>query len=239
MPMTVASWNLFHGRTQPPTRANLLGAFGAALAEHPWDVCGLQEAPPWWAVPLGRQLGASVRSARTSLVRGALPGLQQAVHDRDPERIGVRGAAANVLLVRPGAGRIDQHRVAVLRHLPQRRTVHAVRLVRPHGRGIWIANVHTHNRPESLAAADLVRALRIAAAWAGDERLVVLGDLNLVAPQGLAAVEGFAWLHGHRVDHVLARGLRADGGAYADRVQPRPGLTMSDHRLVGVRVADG
>lgn len=236
--MTVATWNLFHGRTQPPTRANLTQAFAAALGAAEWDVCGLQEVPSWWPVALGEQVGASVRVARTSLVRGAARGAQRAVHRRDPEWIGVRGAAVNALLVRPGAGRIGEHRVAVLRRAPQRRTLHAVRLVRPHGRGIWIANVHTHNKPERTAAADLRLALRIVAEWAGDERLVVLGDLNLSHPQGLARVEGFEHLHGQRVDHVLARGLRAAGGAYATRVQLRPGVTMSDHRLVGVRIAD-
>ncbi len=236
--MTVATWNLFHGRTEPPTRANLLSAFAAALRTKPWDVCGLQEVPPWWAAELGERTGASARMVRTSLVRGAFPGLQKAVHDRDPERLGVRGAGANVLLVRPDAGAIEQHRTAVLRCLPQRRTLHAVRLVRPSGRGIWIANVHTHNRPESSAAADLIRALRVARAWAGDERLIFLGDLNLLQPQGVASVEGLSWLHGQRVDHILGRGLRADGGAYAERIQPRPGLTMSDHRLIGVRIAD-
>ncbi|MDO9355143.1 MAG: endonuclease/exonuclease/phosphatase family protein [Solirubrobacteraceae bacterium] len=236
--MTVATWNLFHGRTQPPTRANLLGAFSAALAEREWDVCGLQEVPPWWVAGLAAGTGSSARMARTSLLRSAWPRAQAAIHDRDPERIGVRGAGANVVLVRPEAGRIDQHRMAVLRRAPQRRTLHAVRLVRPRGRGIWIANVHTHNRPESQAAVDLVRALRVARGWAGDERLVLLGDLNLTHPQGLASAEGFAWLHGQRVDHVLARGLRSDGGAYADRVQPRKDRTMSDHRMVGVRIAD-
>lgn len=238
MPMTVATWNLFHGRTQPPTRADLTAAFGAALDGAAWDVVGLQEVPTWWPVALGRATGASVRSVRTSLWRASCPGAQAAVHRRDPEWIGVHGAAVNALLVRPDAGRIDQHRAAVLRRAPQRRTLHAVRLVRPGGRGIWIANVHTHNKPERSAAADLRLALRIAAAWAGDERLVLLGDLNLTHPHGLARVEGFEHLHGHRVDHVLGRGLRSAGGAYAERVRLRPDVTMSDHRFVGVRIAD-
>lgn len=236
--MTVATWNLFHGRTEPPTRANLLPAFGAVLAAAEWEVVGLQEVPPWWAGPLGVATGASVRTVRTSLWRSALPAAQAAIHDRDPERIGVRGAGMNVLLVRPGAGRIDQHRTAVLRRATQRRTLHAVRLVRPSGRGIWIANVHTHNRPEAAAERDLGLALRRAASWAGGERLVLLGDLNLLDPRSLADGYGYAWLHGQRVDHLLGRGLRAAGGAYARRIQPRPGLTMSDHRLIGVRIAD-
>jgi endonuclease/exonuclease/phosphatase family metal-dependent hydrolase len=262
--MRVATWNLFHGRSQPGVRADLIGAFAGALrgaapvasSEAPdggaWDVIGLQEVPPWWPAALGRDIGASVRTVRTSLLRSAAPGLQQAIHRRDPECLGARGAAVNALLVRPSAGVIDAHRVAVLRHGPQRRTIHAVRLVRPFGRGIWIANLHAHNRPLGAAAADVRAALRVAAAWAGDERLVVLGDLNLQEDdaRAVATEADFAWLHGHRVDHVLGRGLRADGHAFAERLVLPGGsgprttsdtsgdVGLSDHRLVGVQIAD-
>lgn len=236
--MRVATWNLFHGRSVPPTRADLRPAFEAALAAQAWDVCGLQEVPPWWAAPLGAATCASVRGARTSMVRSLAAGAQASIHLRDPERLKAGGAGANVLLVRPSAGVIDQHRVAVVRRLPMRRVMHAVRLVRPFGRGIWIANLHAHNEPESAAAADVQAALRIAAGWAGDERLVLLGDLNLATPQGLAAVEGFAWIHGHRVDHLVGRGLRSGGDAVAERLSGAPGIGLSDHRFVAVDIAD-
>jgi endonuclease/exonuclease/phosphatase family metal-dependent hydrolase len=236
--MRVATWNVFHGRTVPPTRAALLPVFGAAIAAQPWDVCALQEVPPWWAAALGAQAGASVRTTRTSVVRSVAVRGQEAIHTRDPERLESGGAGANVLLIRPTGGVIDQHRTAVVRHLPHRRVMHAVRLVRPFGRGIWIANLHAHHRPEAAAAADVIAALRVAAGWAAGERLVLLGDLNLAAPQGLAAVEGFAWLHGHRVDHVLGRGLRSDGGEVAERLDAAPGITLADHRFVAVDIAD-
>ncbi len=237
MALTVCSWNLFHGRSRPATRANLIGAFAAALDEHPWDVCGLQEAPPWWARDLADALGARAHSVRTSLLRGALPALQEEIHRRDPERLGVRGAASNVLLVRPSAGEVVAHRVARLRRAPQRRTAHAVQLRRPDGTAWWIANVHTHNKPESAAAADTLRALHAAGRWAGSAPVVLLGDLNLAAPQGLARVEGWEHLHGHRVDHVVGRGLGAAGGAYAEVARMATGPELSDHRIVGLRVA--
>lgn len=239
MPLAVCTWNLFHGRSQPATRRGLLPEFAAALAAHPWEVCGLQEAPPWWSRELGVALGASVRSTRTSLLRAAFPRLQEALGRRDPELLGVRGAAANVLLVRPSAGVIVDHRSATLRRFPQRRTVHAVRLRRADGTHCWVANVHTHNRPESGAAADLRRTLERCADWADGEPLVVLGDLNLPTPQGLTQVQGMNWLYGQRVDHILGRGVvpTIPPASYAHRAQLPGDVTLSDHRLVGTSVA--
>lgn len=235
--LAVCTWNLFHGRTQPePTHADLVDEFAAALDACPWDVAGLQEVPPWWAAQLGERLGASVRTVRTSLVRAALPRLQEWVHRRDPETIGVRGAGANVLLIRPAAGIVTAERSATLRWLPQRRTVHAVRLERPDASAVWIANVHTHNRPESKAAADTIRALGHADGWARGEPAVLLGDLNLPTPQGLARVAGWTHVHGHRVDHVLGRGVEAADGTFAEVSRLAPERALSDHRIVGASV---
>lgn len=235
--LRVATWNLFHGRTQPQaTHADLVGAFADALDAHPWDVCGLQEVPPWWAPELGEALGASVRTVRTSFVRAALPRLQEWIHRRDPEIIGVRGAGANVLLIRPGAGVVTAEHSATLRWLPQRRTVHAVRLERPDASALWVANVHTHNKPESKAAADTIRALARVDGWSRDEPAILLGDLNLPAPQGVARVAGWEHLHGHRVDHVLGRGTRSADGTFAEAARLSPDRALSDHRIVGASV---
>lgn len=237
MTLQVATWNLFHGRTQPqPTHADLVDEFAAALDAHPWDVCGLQEVPPWWAAQLGERLGASVRSTRTSLVRASFPRTQERIHRRDPERCGVRGAGANVLLVRPSAGLVTAERSATLRRAPQRRTLHAVRLERPDATAVWVANVHTHNKPESKAAADTIRALGLVDAWARGEAAVLLGDLNLATPQGLARVAGWEHLHGHRVDHVLGSGVDSADGTFAEAARLSPERALSDHRIVGVSV---
>lgn len=235
--LAVCTWNLFHGRTQPaPTHADLVDEFAAALGARPWDVCGLQEVPPWWATQLGHATGASVRTTRTSLERGLLPRWQERTHRKDPERIGVHGAGANVLLVRPSAGMITAERSATLRWCPQRRTVHAVRLERQRGTAVWIANVHTHNKPESKAALDTIRALGIVDAWAGSEPAVLLGDLNLAHPAGVARVEGWELLHGHRVDHVLGRGVEPADGTFAEVARLRSDAALSDHRIVGLSV---
>lgn len=243
VPIRVVSWNLFHGRSQPPQRANLLPTFAGALAAEPWDVCALQEVPPWWPAELGRRLGASVRTTRTSLLRASCPGAQEQIHRRDPERIGVRGAGVNALLVRPAAGEIIAHRAARLRRVPQRRTMHAAALLQPGGDVIWFVNLHTHNRPESQAALDTLLALRLARSWAAgrqgtsgqpEDRVVVAGDLNLKVPAGLVRLEGFDHLHGRHVDHILGRGVRLAGDAVATRVHAWPGgPALSDHRLIG------
>lgn len=237
MPLRVATWNLFHGRSQPATHADLLPAFADALAASPWDVCGLQEVPSWWPAALGERLGASVRVARTSWLRSSLAGVQQRVHRRDPEVLGVRGAAVNVLLVRPSAGVIVDHRVARLRRVPQRRTVHGVELARPDGGRAWVVNLHAHNRPLDAAARDVHRALRLGLDWAQGAPLVVLGDLNLKAPAAAAVgrTVGFAHVHGNHVDQVLAAGWPSPEVAdrFAGRMRlPGAGPALSDHRLV-------
>jgi endonuclease/exonuclease/phosphatase family metal-dependent hydrolase len=237
----VASWNLFHGRALPAVRRDLFPDYAAALGGADWDVCGLQEVPPWWVRPLAEACGASARGARTSLLRGALPQVQRAVSAPDPERVGVRGAAVNVLLVRPSAGRIVERRVAALRRTPQRRTVHAVRIDGPAGKW-WLGNVHTHNRPVEAASRDLGRALRHMRAWAmDDEPTVLLGDLNVPREiaTAVAAEHGFEWLAGNRVDHVLGiPPVHASGQAVAMR--PRTldrTASLSDHRFVVAPIA--
>jgi endonuclease/exonuclease/phosphatase family metal-dependent hydrolase len=233
----VATWNLFHGRSVPPMRANLLHAFAAALGSRPWDVAALQEVPSWWPARLGEALNASVRSTRTSLVRGAFAGAQEAIHRRDPELLEAGGAGVNTLLIRPEAGLITAHESAVLRWLPMRRTVHGVRLRRPGGETLWVCNMHAHNAPLEAAERDLRLALDITRDWAGGEPLLLLGDLNVVAPERIANGSGFNVLGGQRVDHLLGFELELSGELSAERIYPRPDLRLSDHRLITADVA--
>src|SRR4051794_17532782 len=85
----VLSWNLFHGRDFPPDpdlftrRSRLLRTtergpthaqvnrplreeFAAWLAERPWEIALLQEAPPRWLRPLGERCEANGALALTS-----------------------------------------------------------------------------------------------------------------------------------------------------------------------------
>lgn len=235
VPLRVATWNLFHGRSLPPRHELLIADYAAALAAAPWEVCALQEVPPWWVRPLARACHASARSVRTSLLRATLPQLQREIH-ADPEVLGVRGAAVNVLLVRSTAGQIGRHRTATLRRAPQRRTMHAVELVRPHGHRWWVANVHSHNRPVTAAERDTALALETLRDWADDQPALLLGDLNLDA-QGAARCTRRAemeLLASDRVDHIVGTsGSRLTAPPRATHPRTLDGQArLSDHRLL-------
>src|SRR5436309_4025067 len=121
--MRVLVWNLYHGRAQPPAGRPLLREFSAAIAGWEWDVALLQEVPPWWPPELARAAGAAERTALTSR-NFALP-LRRFVAERRPDLIKSNGGGSNAILVR-GRG-IVEHRVCGLRHVPERRVMHAVR----------------------------------------------------------------------------------------------------------------
>lgn len=192
------SWNLYHGRSDPPARRPLEREFSQRLAGWPWDVALLQEVPPWWGPVLGRACDAQVRSALTS--RNALPWLRRFVADRWPDLIKSGGGGANVILVRGES--ITEHRVGELSTEPERRVVHAVRLAS----GRWVANIHTQG-PDELALADAACASELLRGWAGDAPVLLGGDLNVRRPR----VAGFDVLAGEDVDHFAARGLQAAG----------------------------
>jgi endonuclease/exonuclease/phosphatase family metal-dependent hydrolase len=224
--MHVLTWNLFHGRAQPPAGRELLREFAAALAGWDWDVALLQEVPPWWGPHLARACDAEQRTALTS--RNALPALRRAVARRAPDLIRSNGGGANVILVRRGApgAPIAEHRSVRLRHRPERRVCHAVALAG----GLWCANLHAQVHSPECAAADIARAAAATLAWAGGGPALLGGDFNVRVP----AAAGFVELGGHGVDHVLGHRLRAAGApVLPDRGQ------LSDHAAVVVGVLPG
>ena len=222
--MRVLTWNLYHGRSEPPSGRSLLPEFAGALAGWPWDVALLQEVPPWWPGALGAACGASARSALTSRNLG-LP-VRRWIAERRPDLIKSNGGGANAILVRGEA--IAEHRRATLRRLPERRVVHAVQLA---GSGIWVANLHAQVRTESGALADLDVAARAVLGWAGSDAPAVLGgDCNVPRPRA----HGFTHAAGRGVDHVLVRGGPAAVGPA--RVLPREG-GLSDHLPLLVELA--
>lgn len=248
----VVTWNLFHGRAVPPAGRPLLHEFAEALAGWAWDVALLQEAPPWWPAQLARACGAEVVVARTARNAG-LP-LRRAIASRRPDLLKSNGGGCNAILVRPSL-RIDAHAVRRLRMRPERRVLHAVRIAGGAGRGdpgarppgdialpagSWVGNVHTQRGGwdggpgASLPLADLALALRSLERWAGPSFPVLLGgDLNL--PRTLARdalPPGWDRIATSEPDHVLGRGLAADGDSSRP---PRGGL--SDHAALSVAVA--
>ncbi len=215
VPLRVLSWNLFHGRAQPPARRDLLDDFARALASWRWEVALLQEVPPWWPAVLADRLEAAERRVLTS--RNSLPALRRAVAVRRPDLIRANGGGSNAILVR-GAS-IDEHRARRLSLLPERRWIHAVRLG-----SLWVANVHI-----DASVAQARAAAAVALAWAAGDRVVLGGDFNLEAP----ALEGFAWAGGVGVDHVY----RGDTPLAAPEFEILDRGQLSDHAPVLTRIA--
>lgn len=222
--MLVLTWNLFHGRSVPNAGRPLLHEFSERIAGWPWDVALLQEVPPWWPPHLAAAAGAEQRTALTS--RNELLPLRRRVAERWPDVIKSNGGGSNAILVRPsaGLGQIAEHRRRRLRWMPERRSVHAVRMS---GGGPWIANLHAQVRPHSETRKDLALAGATVRRWAADTPAILGGDCNVPDPE----IAGFAVAGGHGVDVVLARGLAADGPATTPE---RGGL--SDHAPVLVRL---
>jgi endonuclease/exonuclease/phosphatase family metal-dependent hydrolase len=214
----VLTWNLFHGRSLPPLRRELIEEFAAALRTWSWDVALLQEVPPWWPPTLAAASRAEQRTALTSRNLG-LP-LRRALARRDPELMKSNGGGANALLARVPVS--EHHRVR-LRTWPERRIAQLARL----DRGIAVANFHGSTRVP-LAEQELERLGSIARAFAGPAtRLVLGGDLNLRAPQ----VTGMEHVAARDVDHLFAAGLRLLESEVLDRCATVGGVRveLSDH----------
>lgn len=217
--MQVLTWNVFHGRAQPPAGRDLREAFFAAVAGWDWDVALLQEVPPWWPRPLAERCGASMRMVLTS--RNELLPLRRFVAERAPDLIKSGGGGANAILVR--GAQIAEHRRMRLRRLPERRWMHAVRLAD----GVWIGNLHAQTQPRRRPEADIAKAAAALERWsAGAPAAVLGGDFNVPDP----AIAGFARHATRGVDHVLARGFaRGERGV----LDARP---LSDHRPLRVEL---
>jgi endonuclease/exonuclease/phosphatase family metal-dependent hydrolase len=217
MELDVLTWNLFHGRSIPPSRGELLEQFGDALASWQWDVALLQEVPPWWPGPLAERLRADVRCVLTS--RNSVGSLRRAVGRRRPELLKANAGGCNAILVR-GPG-VLEHLTDRLRLLPERRMLQAVRLEG----GVWVANVHLGG-----SLRECRQAAATARRWADSAPVVLGGDFNV----HFLALDGFVAAGSHEPDHIFARGLTV---ARPPRVLSAGPL--SDHRPVLARVAAG
>jgi endonuclease/exonuclease/phosphatase family metal-dependent hydrolase len=202
MQLRVLTWNLLHGRAQPPAGRDLLPQFREALRGWDWDVAVLQEVPPWWPRSLASALGAEYRLVLTS--RNGLLSLRRAIAIRRPDLIKSNGGGANAILAR--RDRIVAHRAQRLCRLPERRWAHAVRLAC----GIWVANVHASAGDPTAAERDGRLTAACALTWSGGEPVAAGGDFNLRHP----VFDGLTHVGGHDVDHIfVAAGLRAPHGA--------------------------
>jgi endonuclease/exonuclease/phosphatase family metal-dependent hydrolase len=214
----VLTWNVFHGRAQPPAGRDLREEFFAAIAGWDWDVALLQEVPPWWPRPLAERCRASMRMNLTG--RNELLPVRRFVAERWPDLIKANGGGSNAILVR--GARIAEHREVRLRRLPERRWMHAVRLED----GTWVANIHAQTQPRARPERDIARAAAALDAWSAGAPAVFGGDFNIPDP----VVPGFERHASRWVDHVLARQLARGGRGVHDA---RP---LSDHRPLWVEL---
>jgi endonuclease/exonuclease/phosphatase family metal-dependent hydrolase len=217
----VLSWNLFHGRSQPPTRHALLEQFAARLGAWRWDVALLQEVPPWWPRRLAADAGkADFCTALTS--RNALLALRRAVAEHDPELSKSNGGGSNAILSRTP---IVEHRALRLRVRPERRVAQLARL----RDGTCVANFHA-STSVALAEDELRRLGERALRWAGGQPLILGGDLNLRSP--IAPNAEMAHVAARDVDHLFVRGLQSLGDPEVlDRTVTVDGrvVELSDH----------
>ena len=226
--MMILSWNLFHGRSLPPTRHSLLDQFAAHLVRWSWDVALLQEVPPWWPGSLARAAAADHRSALTS--RNSLLVLRRAVAKRDPELAKSNGGGCNAILSRTP---IVEHAALRLRAWPERRVAQARAPGRRDVRG-ELPRQHTRAACRGRAATAVGAR---AAAGRAQPRLVLGGDLNLRTP--LAPNRAIAHVAARDVDHIFLRGLVAAGVETLDRhvVVDGASVELSDHPPLRVRAA--
>jgi endonuclease/exonuclease/phosphatase family metal-dependent hydrolase len=212
--MNVLTWNLFHGRSVPPSKRDLLDRFAALLAGWEWDVALLQEVPPWWPAALADAADAEYRMALTS--RNAGLWLRRQVGERWPELAKSNAGGCNAILARRtrahGApvGVIVDYEAIRLRLWPERRVGQLVRLAE----GTCVANVHASARV-ALAEEELERLWRRALRFANGAPLVLGGDLNLRSPlMPERWADRIADVAERDVDRIFARDLVAAGAAH-------------------------
>jgi endonuclease/exonuclease/phosphatase family metal-dependent hydrolase len=229
MQFDAITWNVFHGRDKPPdpglftwrswlfgieernathvqVNRDLFREFASVLTSATWDVALLQELPPRWAYGLARTCGADMQLTLTS--RNWLSPLRTAVARRNPDLIGAWEGGANAILARGALRSRHGSKEVTLRGPPERRIVTFARL----DPGVVVANLHASG-PSRLAAEDTRLAAEAAVGWAGDDPLILGGDLNVSPGESgvfdeLARRFALEPATGPRsIDHLLARGL--------------------------------
>ena len=240
--LKVLSWNLYHGRDAPPGRGlhtwqslllrreehddthvqvnrPLRAEFTALIAAAQWDVCLLQEAPPYWDAALAQATGAASYVTLTS--RNWLAPLRERLARWNPDLIGSWEGGSNITLVRPPWRVAGASRSLLLNPLPERglrerRRMSFVRM-RDEGRDVCVANLHLTAGSRPQAEREAERAAATAVRWAGETPLIVGGDFNL-RPRETHVFEQLEREYGlaaptsaDALDHLLARGLEVIG----------------------------
>ena len=260
MAILARSWNVFHGRTDPPgRRAYLEQAIELATRDDP-DVLCLQELPQWSLERLEGWTGMGVSSARTRHRLGGLGRRPTDIH-HGRFRSSLTGQANAVLVAR--RHEVADHRSLVLndrlfvarqaRRLgigtrvalawtAERRVCQALRIRASAGPSMVVLNLHaTHLRDRRCAEAEVRRAVRFGEELAAPgEPLVVAGDFNLTASSPAMAeltAAGFSPA-GPLIDHIVVRGLPSTPlSVWPVERRTVDGRVLSDHPPVELELA--
>jgi endonuclease/exonuclease/phosphatase family metal-dependent hydrolase len=232
--LRVLSWNLYHGRDNPPDKAlftlrsrllriterdethvqvnrPLRDEFASWIADHEWDVAMLQEAPPLWFRRLGQR--ASANGVRVLTSRNVLPPLQRLAADLNPDLIASWEGGSNQLFVR-APGEILEHRKLTLTRRPEQRRMVWARIRLPGGETVCVANLHASTGLPEKASGEVLAAAASAVDWSAGDPLVFGGDLNLRPARTPLPFADLRERFGlgdptgpHAIDHILAREL--------------------------------
>jgi endonuclease/exonuclease/phosphatase family metal-dependent hydrolase len=225
----VRTWNLYHGRTKPPSGRTYLERMLRLVSESA-DLVALQEVPVWALTRLHGWSGMAAFGAIARPPRLGAVGRRLTALAPDLFRSAFNGQA-NALLVRAPLRAVGEQRVIELRRrgVVERRVCQLMRLQAERSE-ILVANFHATAHVEALAREDVER---VAEAIAGEEPAIVCGDFNV---RGLG-LRGFSPpLPG--IDQVLVRGLEVTRGPQAWRRERRTldGVVLSDHAPVEAEV---
>jgi endonuclease/exonuclease/phosphatase family metal-dependent hydrolase len=224
--LLVRTWNVYHGRTSPPSRRLHLEEAVRLVTQDAPDIVALQEVPPW-ALP-GLTAWSGMRAYGEQTKRSLLGPLAQFLQRLDPihVRSGLTGQA-NVLLIGPRLELVSSGDSLVLNpgSRRERRIYQAVR-IRVAGRPILIGHFHATNGDTRSARAEINRVGELVEA---EGSCIILGDFNVPG----TGLPGFSHpLPG--IDQILARGLELVEGPspWPNERRRSRGWLVSDHAPV-------
>ena len=247
--MLVRSWNLYHGNTSPPGRANYLERMVRLASEDAPEVLALQEVPAWalahlagWSgmtalgdvaqrpmlgpLPSTAEVGRRLTALNPGLLRSAFSGQANALLTT-LEVLGRWRCALNPRGVRRRAGVDALSRFAWAK---ERRICQAARLRLPDGETAIVANLHATHGDARITVAEVERASSFATGLAAPgEPVVLAGDFNTAPDLGAYGLDE----SGSGIDHVLVRGLPAgEQRAWPAERRRLDGVLLSDHAPV-------
>jgi endonuclease/exonuclease/phosphatase family metal-dependent hydrolase len=231
----IRSWNVFHGNTLPPSkRGHLKRMVRLAAADEP-DVLCLQELPVWARGRLADWSGMHVLADVARRPRLPRP-LDRRITALNPGLFrSLFTGQANAILVRREL-RVSERSVFVLNKgsvfgtgAGERRICQIVRLERPGGGTVVLANLHATHTPGHAQAQVENSVAHLLELASPDEPVVMAGDFNFTPDLRHLGFTG----EGPGIDHVLVRG--GDPGplhVWPDERRSLNGMLLSDHAPV-------